>query len=61
MAKDINDLTSEIVQAVVNARAAVISQIPANKPQLLEHYLGDEALAQTFKVVFNGIRNANND
>jgi hypothetical protein len=56
MTKGNDDITSEIVQALIQARGAVIANTN-NRADFMKMYLSDEAIAETYKTIFKAVNN----
>lgn len=57
MSKGNDDLASEIVQAVIQARGAVIANATSNRGEYMKMYLSDEAIAETYKAIIKALNN----
>ncbi|MMZ65359.1 hypothetical protein D1872_277600 [compost metagenome] len=57
MAKDVSELAVEIVQEVIKAKAQVISSSGAANSIMIDKYLSDAAIVNTYRTILNAIVN----
>ena len=58
MSKTTYEVAADILQEVIKARAQVISQFSGGKIEAMNKHLGDEAIAESFKVIFDSVNNS---
>lgn len=57
MGKGNDEIAAEILQAVIQARGAVISNATSQRGEYMEKYLSDAAISETYKTIVKTLHN----